>query len=766
MFERRLKIFLALLFVMTTVLLVRAAQLQVFSKSEWQKQAETLGHRRHLIETTRGTIVDVHGREIAIDEPCIDACVDYGAIAKDPIWVKNLALKRMATTQPGAFRRANEVARAAMLKSAEEQVDRDIDAMWSALAREANQPVEKIEDIRQGIEQRVQMRERYLQFQKFEHASEASTRPSTQPNAWYQRVLAAGSNDNVDIDNFEFHSDEQHQAHPIVRNISSDVYTRLAKEIDKYPGLVLKQGAARRYPYGSAACHLLGHLGVVDKEEIESAENQDADPLREYLPNDLVGRGGLEQLAEPSLRGTRGYVEFPAGEPNNVLFEQKGASGALVKTKIDIELQAQVQNLFAKAHVVNNRNSRDVAHTIEVPMHGAAVILDVASNEVRVMASYPDFDPNQMQDKFDDLSRDFLNSPLMNRATHSQLEPGSTVKPLVGLGAITQGLWTVDKGIECTGYLVIRGRRQPNGRCWMAGLLSDPAAGGRIEHHCWPVPHHGVNGNPDGWLNFADAIERSCNVYFENLADLMGPEGLAHWFGRFGLGHETGLGIAEARGHVPGPEDRFPPSLVWFSGIGQTRVMATPIQMANAVATIARDGIWMKPRLIVGDAKLAPVPLRDGRVLPDREDLKLDRDAVAAAKDGMTRVVNAEGGTGLMAHMTEVKLAGKTGTAQAHELYELDDQGKPKIDPKSGKKIPMELATWGHPTRTAWYRGWGDDGTKLNQSWFVGFAPADHPQVAFVVMVQYGGSGGIAAGSIAKQALIACAEHEYLQLAK
>src|SRR5207237_78097 len=110
----------------------------------------------------------------------------------------------------------------------------------------------------------------------------------------------------------------------------------------------------------------------------------------------------------------------------------------------------------------------------------------------------------------------------------------------------------------------------------------------------------GIYGNPDGFLCFSDALERSCNVYFETLADMLGGDGLSYWFDQFGLGRNTGIGIAEARGRIPRDfaGTPSPKSVIWFSGIGQAQVLATPLQMANIAATIAREGVWMRPRLV------------------------------------------------------------------------------------------------------------------------------------------------------------------------
>jgi penicillin-binding protein 2 len=366
----------------------------------------------------------------------------------------------------------------------------------------------------------------------------------------------------------------------------------------------------------------------------------------------------------------------------------------------------------------------------------------------------------------------------------SQLQPGSTVKPLVGVAAITQGVLTDADGIECTGYLVIDGKRRGVGRCWVASKFHE-ALKGAVAHHPvpWDAPH------PTGFLTFGDALERSCNVYFETLAHRMGMQGLSAWYERFGLGRPTGVGIPEARGRVPGNYDGPAADVMgktWFAGIGQDPVAATPIQMANASATLARSGIWMRPRL-VSDAHAREFGIRPPRYkpttrpgepdipayeIPDREDLKLSPLGLAAAKDGMTRVVRGKAGTGKgilknAPALENISICGKTGTAQAPRFglrvmdsatgkQARDADGKPVfvfLDPSTSER-PNPLAPW--------YRG-GRDGKDLNHAWYMGFAPADNPQVAFAVMVEYGGSGGHAAAAIAKQALTACVELGYLK---
>jgi len=797
MFERRLKIFLVLLCLITLFLVGRAMQIQVFGSGYWKDQAATAMKRHQLVETTRGPILDYKGRSIAIDVACIDAAVDYRAVTHppDPKWVEAKALDRLHAR---GFRRPAKSAREAEVQ----KVLEDVEAMWATLARVSAKPGEtfteamaRIEETRHSIEQRVAMRRRYVWHRNFEKAAARHEEESKGPAPWYRKWLgdrgdekgADGEeeNDGPRLDQFAVEVAEQTEPHVILRAIDTETNNLLGKNIEQFPGLVLRPSTHRYYPYEQAACHLLGRVARVDRDDMNKDPNKYVEE-RKYFPNDLIGRGGLEGLCEQLLRGTRGRIERELGQ-QSPLASIAPQPGQPVRSTIDIELQAEIEQFFAHAELPDPVTGVMEKHA----MHGGAVVIDVKTGEVRALASYPTFNPNELDDRYAELAKDYLNTPLLNRATQDRLEPGSTVKPLVGISAITAGRATPEEGIECTGYLIIDGKRlMTTGRCWVASMYEKQLKeyGMSVAHHPVPTqgPHHGIYGNKDGFLCFEDAIQRSCNVYFETIADRLGMDGLSLWLGKFGLGQRTGIGIAEAEGELPsgykGPA-RNRRAITWFGGIGQQQVMATPIQMANAVATIARDGTWLRPCLVPRDLDLhlpatrpsaaATNPAKAAEGVPDRVDLHLDPAALAAAKRGMIKVINDPAGTGYSAGLArkDVLIAGKTGTAQTGKLT------VPKFDPKTGEVVKDED---GRPLRQVlepitpnnprpdpylpWYRGSGGDGTKLDHAWFVGFAPANDPQIAFCVMVEYGGSGGVAAGGIARHVIDACVEHGYLKL--
>lgn len=782
MFERRLKIFLLILGLAVGGLLVRAAQLQIVERDYWKKQASEELKKVKYLETDRGAIVDRKGRELAADRPCVDACVDYQAIIHpaDPKWLHATAARRLKNRMGDAWSHTPKKQREKLCEQEAPFVQKDIDAMWDRLAEVSGKPREDIERTRQDILQMVELRKRLAWYKAYASATEKGG--GTPDQSTIEKWLEPGSNEGAPIDNFTVNIAEESTPHIILHAIGLDVQNELGRHSAHYPGLSLRPGLHRYYPYEDVACHIIGHLGKVGAEDMKDHDPNYGNLRRQYFPNDDIGRGGLEWLCEPALRGTLGRVTSVTGESSSQTTDQP-VPGQTVHTTIDIDLQQDIQNFFASAtlHDPHGHPNAEGEYPIledHAILHGAAVLLDVQTNQVLAMVSYPTYDLNHFDDLYAKLKADPIEDKLRDRATESQLEPGSTVKPLVGLSAITAGVMKVNEGIECTGYLVLPVNGKPrtflNGRCWVASGFAQQLKdlGMTPAHHPIPFPHKGHDGNLDGFLTYSDALERSCNVYFETVADRMGRARLHDWMDRFGLGRRTGIGIEEYKGRVPGPNEHFgnPRAINFFAGIGQGYVAATPIQMANVAATIARGGIWMRPHLIETDpatGKLPPVRPRalDG---PDVVDLHLDPQGVAAARQGMINVVDAPAGTGKMAHMSNMLIAGKTGTAQAapFRVVQHDEQGQPMRDEKGHYVHKMfQPSTPDNPNaELPWYRGTGTkDNYKLDHAWMIGFAPADHPKIAFAVLVEYGGSGGGAAADVVKFSLDDCIAHGYLQ---
>ncbi|HMO27183.1 MAG TPA: penicillin-binding transpeptidase domain-containing protein, partial [Tepidisphaeraceae bacterium] len=530
MFERRLRPFLLIVVLVGALLIGRAMQVQIVEGAHWRNLAAESLKRSELIDTTRGRILDIKGRVIAQDAPCIDVCVDYRALTDPPdrAWLRETAIRRLRANHE-SYRTTDAAGRRRLIEAEIEQVKADLENMWNRLAELGRRPRSEIDEIRRQTVERVEFRRKFIVARRYERALEQHDQKD--PDPWYRKWLDDRSGQAPQLEEFEITLSEQTTPHVILHNVDNHVNIELARDLSKYPGLSLRPGIKRFYPYGEVASHALGRLSKVMREDLLADANF-ADELRQYLPNDLVGRTGLEAMNEQRLRGTRGRTERDV-VTGNILSQSIAVPGSDVRTTIDIELQATIEQAFKNVKLAYG----DRQHTF-LPMPGAAVVIDIPTGEVRALVSYPNYDINDFDRLYNRLVRDELNRPLMNRATQFALEPGSTVKPLVGLTAISLGEFGPHDTIECTGYLVLDGRRYSYGRCWTMNIFNQT-------HQFGAAPH------PNGFLSYTDAIERSCNVFFETLADRMGLEALVEGYRQFGLGQRTGIGIPEVPGLLP-----------------------------------------------------------------------------------------------------------------------------------------------------------------------------------------------------------------------
>ena len=788
MYERRLKIFLTIIFVMAGVIALRAIELQVLESSNWQGKADKAMQQTMQVDTSRGEIRDRNDVRLAYDDPCVDAAVEFGAIALDVDWLKTQARKRLKARGDSL---TTGLSREQLLTDEIERVKADIDKMWALLARVSGkgmkvaEAIEAIEVTREEIYSRVYFLHRNAWYNHFDKAKAGS-----KASPWIRWLVDAQANDPdeqhlKDIDASIISVREQSQAHVILAEIDNDAQVELGKKLHDCPGLELRESTHRRYnpEFAHAASHLLGHVSPVNIKEVKDPKNITADLQHRYLPRDLIGRDGLEGLAEPLLRGTKGQLVRQAG--NKQLVETvKAIPGKNVRSSIDIKLQAQILESFKtlRTHDKDNKQLEVMLHNL----HGAAVVLDVKTNEVLAMASYPTFDANRFETDYKKLLDDQENDPLLNRATLAH-EPGSTVKTIIGAVAVSEERISYSEPVHCTGYMIYLDyktgkmtRIAGTNRCWVASMFA--SRGINVADHAVPYefPHKGAYGNAPGYLVLKDALERSCNIYFQTVADKMHLVGVVEALSRFGLGQKTGIGIPESTGRLPKPHPLAPGAIResesdrrigWLAGIGQGQVAATPLQMANVAATFARGGTWMRPKLLTGESAELIYPHSAG----DSRSMKLSTLALREVKEGMLNVVRpGHAGTGEELRRNDFEVAGKTGSAQAGKFsIELRDKAdghvvrEPDENGVEGKGRPLrrvyEPGTKDHPSELPWYyEGVGDGGQHLAHAWFIGYAPADNPQIAFCVFVEYGGSGGAVAGALARDVVEACVQRHYI----
>ncbi len=463
----------------------------------------------------------------------------------------------------------------------------------------------------------------------------------------------------------------------IKRGIDFKVVSWLEENAEHLPGVDYIVEMQRGYPAKIMGSHMFGYTKEISPRQLEKEKDY-------YDPGDYVGHSGLEKTYEKYLRGEKGY--------NYVLVDSRRKE--IGKFKDGTEDKASV-----KGHDLLLSIDADVQRAAEEAfkgLRGAAVAIQPSTGEVLALVSAPDYDLNQFSYV---TSRDFLNKlytdpdkPSFNRATMSVKPPGSTYKILAAIAALDLGVINTNTTFFCNGGFYF-------GRTFRC---------------------HGSHGS----LNVVHAIEKSCNVFFYNLIYKIGLDKWADYGHRFGFGEKTGIDIGE---EVPGliPNSSYyekiygkdwPRSIMASLGIGQGEVSVTPLQLAKYTALIANDGVSYTPHLVKGyidDNTKEVVPFHF-----DKIDTKVDKKVFDTVKEGMFLVVNGAGtATGI--RLSDLKIAGKTGTAQ-------NPHGK-------------------------------------DHALFIGFAPYDNPQIAVAVIVENIGFGGTWAAPIAQKMIEAFLQKDKLK---
>jgi penicillin-binding protein 2 len=466
------------------------------------------------------------------------------------------------------------------------------------------------------------------------------------------------------------------------RDVDWDTLVAVETRQIELPGVSMQIGPRRNYVYGAMAAHLLGYVGEVDVGELAR--------LSGYQMGDTIGKYGLEKYWEENLRGENGgqQVEVDAfGRKLRVLDEVPETPGANIHLTLDIGLQQAAEEAMGERE-------------------GAVVVLRPSDGAILAMVSKPAFDPNLFArgitaDEWRSLVDDPLH-PLSNKAIQGQYPPGSTFKIVVATAALEENAINPAQRIFCSGSMRF----------------------GKHEFHCWKKGGH-------GWVNLHDAIVQSCDVYFYQVGQRLGVDKIAEYARRYGLGAPTGVLLDHERaGTIPDSQwKRQRYGEPWYAGetlsvaVGQGYVTATPLQMANLIATVADGGVRHRPRYI------ERVDLPDGETAPLESDdpvpLGIRPSTLEQVRVALRDVVESDHGTGKKARVDGVEVAGKTGTSQAVRL-------------KAGRKVNQQQL----PRE------------QRDHAWFVSFAPVDAPEVAVACLIEHaGGGGGAMAAPVVQQVL-------------
>jgi penicillin-binding protein 2 len=465
-----------------------------------------------------------------------------------------------------------------------------------------------------------------------------------------------------------------------VKDIDFPTLAKFSEHDVGLPGVELAIKPVRSYVYGALASHLLGYVGAPD-----DIDKQEARKFTFYQ-EDVEGKSNIEKAMDEYLRGKPGvrYLRKNAkGTIEGALREDPPQQGANVYLTIDARIQAIAEE------------------ALRAVGRGAAVVVNPNNGEILAMASVPSFDPNtfipSIKAKDWQLLQKDETNPLVNRAV-SAFPPGSTFKLITSLAGLRRGL--AKQKFTCYGGVQY----------------------GDHYFQCWAAEKHYTHGT----LTLADAIKVSCNAFFYQYGNAAGIDSIDRVGDLLGLGKPSGLNLAgEQPGVLPGPDwmriyypqERWSQAYTANVSIGQGYDLCTPLQMAMAYSTIANRGISYYPRLVkqVLNQDGTPVLDANGKIaVPDEPKVHADfRNEISPAdmeleRQGFWKVVNEGGGTGGRARLSNVQVAGKTGTAQAT------------------------------------YHGRED-----TIAWFICWAPFEQPKYTVAVMVQGGEHGGSVAGPIA-----------------
>jgi penicillin-binding protein 2 len=452
-----------------------------------------------------------------------------------------------------------------------------------------------------------------------------------------------------------------------------------------YPGVDVVPYLTRHYPLGAHLAHVVGYVGRVDATDRQRLD------LSRYAATSHIGKTGVERYYEDLLHGEAGFerVETNAeGRVLRVVERQSPRPGRHLYLSLDSELQE------AAARAFEGRN-------------GAAVAIDPRNGEVLVLLSMPGFEPNAFVNGIGRAEYASLLSsphrPLFNRALQGGYEPGSTLKPFVGLAGLGLGVRGVDETVLSTGEFRLPGQQQGY-RDWRRG--------------------------GHGRVDIREALAQSVNTYFYSLAADMGVDRMGEYMRSFGFGSPTGIDLhGEASGVLPSREwkrahfrEPWYPGETVIAGIGQGFWVVTPIQLAVATAVLASGGIRVPPHLL----EATQDGLQDAREAVSFAVAERVIDAEPAhwraVIEGMEAVMHGPTGTArAVGADSPYRIAGKTGTAQRVRRGEVE---------YDADTVPEHLR---------------------HQALFMAFAPVEDPRIALAVVVEAGSSGSRAAAPLARE---------------
>jgi penicillin-binding protein 2 len=480
-------------------------------------------------------------------------------------------------------------------------------------------------------------------------------------------------NDIIEKTKTDFIKLRKFQPYVINKNLTWSEFSKINSNLFILNGVQPFISMERHYNYPYEFAHVLGYVGVPNENDLQ---NQKDDLYR--TPGIKIGKLGIEKILNRELIGTPGFTRFEvnaAGRAVRTVEFVDGVSGNALKTSLDLELQKLTYQKFGR-------------------YAGSAIAMDIKTGEVLACISTPSFDTNKFafgitQPEFNELLKN-ERKPLINKFLSGQYPPGSVVKPIIALAALENKIVDQDYAHFCSGKIELYGQ----------------------EFYCWKDGGHGR-------INLKDAIKKSCDIYFYEVARLLGVDRLAETIRKFNFGQTTLKDFDEERKGLV-PDTKWKKNVLgkpWLlgetliTGIGQGYILATPIQICKSMAEFANGGYVVNPTFYLDEkSKLSRMDF-------DAENIKIINEALVAA-------TNEPGGTSYGSRLNgKLRFAGKTGTSQVTKLTIKDREDNANPNSREYK-----------------YR---------DHSLFAGFGPIEEPKYAVAVVAEHAGPGSRVAAPIA-----------------
>ena len=479
----------------------------------------------------------------------------------------------------------------------------------------------------------------------------------------------------------------------VSENLSWSQFSKLNLYLHDVEGTKPVLSTSRYYPYSNDLVHIIGYVGDASVKDIESKKEIE----KNFVPGLKVGKSGLESSKEKLLIGNYGIKRYEVnayGKRISQIDYLKENKGDKVKITIDLEVQKFAQNLL-----------KDKA--------GSICAMDIYTGELLAMASSPTYDPNKFTHGIENKDWNEIKNnplkPLVNKSIAGLYSPGSTIKPIVALSALEHGIINQEKIIQCKGH-------------------EHPYELYGQKYHCWKKDGH-------GFMKLRNAIKQSCDIYFYEVARLLGVDRLSVTAKKYGLGTKVldDLFLEEKKGIVPSTKwkkENLEQS--WYlgetiiTGIGQGYIQTTPLQLCLMTAQLANGGYKIKPKIIFDENtnfEKIITNIQNNKI----EKLYQNSNNINFVLDAMFGSTNELYGTSFKSRYEDIKyqFAGKTGTSQVRRITERE------------RELDLDQSEIEYKNR--------------DHALYIAFAPYKNPRYSISVLIEHGGSGSKVAAPLARK---------------